>query len=283
MTDPIIKLAVEEDFALGDITSDNIFRAGDRCKAVFVAKEDMIVCGGEAAKQVFEYVDPRIKFAQLAPEGAAVKKGARIAAVEGPTLGVLRGERAALNFMQRMSAIASVARELSAIARKYGVMLTDTRKSQPGMRKFDKYAVRTGGARNHRMSLADGVLIKDNHIAAAGGITAAVKKIKNKIGHTSKIEVETKNLKEAAEALKAGADIIMLDNMRPAEIIKAKKLISGKAVIEVSGGVNKNNLEEYCKTGVDVVSMGALTHSVPAKDISMLVIKQKINKGDKNL
>ncbi|MDR1123027.1 MAG: carboxylating nicotinate-nucleotide diphosphorylase [Elusimicrobiota bacterium] len=275
MTDAIIKLAVEEDFGLGDITSDNIFTARDKCKAVFVAKEDMVVCGGEVAKQVFEYIDPRIKFTQLAPEGAQVKKGARIATAEGPTLTVLRGERAALNFMQRMSGVASAARELSAVARKYGVMLTDTRKSQPGMRRFDKYAVRTGGARNHRMSLADSVLIKDNHIAAAGGITAAVNRIKSKIGHTPKIEVETKNLKEAGEALKAGADIIMLDNMPPALIIKAKKLISGRAVIEVSGGVNKNNLEEYCKTGVDVISMGALTHSVPAKDISMLVVRQK--------
>jgi nicotinate-nucleotide pyrophosphorylase (carboxylating) len=238
----------------------------------------MVVCGGEAAKQVFEYIDPGIRFTQLAPEGARVKKGARVAVVKGPALTVLRGERAALNFMQRMSGIASAAREMSAIARKYGVMLTDTRKSQPGMRRFDKYAVRTGGARNHRMSLADSVLIKDNHIAAAGGITAAVNKIKSKIGHTPKIEVEAKNLKEAAEALKAGADIIMLDNMPPALVVKAKKLINGRAVIEVSGGVNKNNLEEYCKTGVDVISTGALTHSVPAKDISMLVIKQKSSK-----
>ena len=272
MIDPIIKLAVEEDFGLGDITSDNIFSAKDKCNAVFIAKEDMVVCGGEVAKQVFGYVDAKIKFTPLYPDGAVVKKGAKIAKIEGPVLTMLKGERPALNFMQRMSGIASAAREFSAVAKKYGVMLVDTRKSQPGMRKFDKYAVRTGGARNHRMSLSDSVLIKDNHIEAAGGIAKAVKIIKSKIGHTPKIEVEVKNLKEAAEALKAGADIIMLDNMKPAEIIKAKNLIKDKALIEVSGGVNKSNLEEYCRTGVDVISMGALTHSVPAKDISMIII-----------
>lgn len=273
MIDEIIKLAVEEDLGLGDITSDNIFSPKSKSKAVFVAKEDMIICGGNVAKQVFDYVDPSIKFKMLKEDGALVKKGAKIAEISGPTLTMLKAERPALNFMQRMSGIATASYELNKIAKKYGVMLVDTRKSLPGMRKFDKYAVRTGGARNHRMSLADSVLIKDNHIEAAGGITKAVNIIKSKIGHTPKIEVETKNLKEVAEALKAGADIIMLDNMTPAEIIKAKAVVKGKAVIEVSGGVNKNNLEEYCKTRVDVISMGALTHSVPAKDISMLIIK----------
>ena len=273
MIDPIIKLAVDEDCGLGDITSDNIFSLQDKCKAVFIAKEDMVVCGAQTAKEVFEYVDARVKFTPLYPDGAKVKKGAKIAKIEGPALSLLKGERPALNFMQRMSGIASMARELSQTAKKYGVMLVDTRKSQPGMRKLDKYAVRAGGARNHRMTLEGSVLIKDNHIEAAGGITKAVKTIKSKIGHMPKIEVETKNLKEVAEALKAGADIIMLDNMKPAEIIKAKNLVKGRAILEVSGGINKANLEMYCKTGVDVISMGALTHSAPAKDISMLIIK----------
>jgi len=173
--------------------------------------------------------------------------------------------------MQRMSGIASMSRELSQITAKYNVMLVDTRKSLPGMRKFDKYAVRIGGARNHRMSLADSVMIKDNHIAAAGSITKAVSIIKSKIGHTPKIEVETKNIAEVKEALKAGADIIMFDNMTPAEIKKAVALTHAKALTEASGGINKHNLEDYCKTGVDVISMGALTHSVPAKDISLLI------------
>lgn len=275
MTDKIIELAVEEDLGLGDITSDNIFEPADKAKACFLAKEDMVVCGGNIAKSVFDYIDPSIKFKMLKKEGEFVKKGTKIAEISGPALTMLKAERPALNFMQRLSGIATMAYALNKIAKKYDVMLVDTRKSLPGMRKYDKYAVRTGGAKNHRMSLADSVMIKDNHIAACGSITKAVALIKSRIGHTPKIEVETKNLKEVAEALKAGADIIMLDNMPVAQIIKAKKLINGKAIIEVSGGVNKDNLEEYCKTGVDVISMGALTHSVPAKDISMLVSEIK--------
>lgn len=275
MIDKIIELALEEDLGLGDITSDNIFTAEDKSKAVFLAKDDMVVCGGKVAEDVFNYVDPSVKFKMLKKDGAFVKKGTIISEVSGPTLSILKAERPALNFMQRMSGIATASREYSAIAAKYNVMIVDTRKSLPGMRKFDKYAVRTGGARNHRMSLADSVLIKDNHIAAAGSITKAVNIIKSKIGHTPKIEVEVKNLKEVKEALKAGADIVMFDNMTPSEIIKAKDLVAGKAIIEVSGGVNKNNLEEYCKTGVDVISMGALTHSVPSKDISLLILELK--------
>ncbi len=278
MIEKIIELAVEEDLGLGDITSDNIFTAKDKSIAYLVAKEDMVVCGGDIAAQVFAYIDPSVKFTLLAKEGQSVKKGAKIAKAEGGTLSILKAERPALNFMQRMSGIASASRELSAVAAKHGVMLVDTRKSLPGMRKFDKYAVRIGGARNHRMSLADSVMIKDNHIAAAGSITKAVAIIKSKIGHTPKIEVETKNLKEVKEAFGAGADIIMLDNMSPADIKEAVKIIKGKAITEASGGINKNNLDEYCKTGVDVISMGALTHSVPAKDISLLIeIRKKSN------
>lgn len=275
MIEKIIELAVEEDLGLGDITSDNIFTDKDKSVAYFVAKEDMVVCGGDIAAQVFGYIDPSVKFTMLAKEGQSVKKGAKIAKAQGSTLSILKAERPALNFMQRMSGIASASRELSAVAAKYGVMLVDTRKSLPGMRKFDKYAVKIGGARNHRMSLADSVMIKDNHIAAAGSITKAVQIIKSKIGHTPKIEVETKNIKEVKEALGAGADIIMLDNMSPDDIKEAVKIIKGKALSEASGGINKSNLDEYCRTGVDVISMGALTHSVPAKDISLLIEVRK--------
>jgi nicotinate-nucleotide pyrophosphorylase (carboxylating) len=273
MTEEIIKLAVAEDAGLGDITSENIFTPQDKSKAFFIAKDDMAVCGLEVASAVFNYVDNAAVFKPLVKEGQLVKKGAKLAQISGATLSLLKAERPALNFMQRLSGIATAARELNDIAKKYGVMLVDTRKSLPGMRKLDKYAVRAGGAKNHRMSLADGVLIKDNHIEAAGSIAKAVSKIKSKIGHTPKIEVEVKNLKEVKEALAAKADIIMLDNMPVPEIIKAVKLINKRAVVEVSGGVNKTNLEAYCKTGADVISMGALTHSAPAKDISMLIIK----------
>lgn len=271
MIEKIIALALEEDMGLGDITSDNIFTEKDKSTAYFIAKEDMLVCGTLVAKEVFEYVDDKIDFKILKQDGTFVKKGQTIAQVKGKTLSILKAERPALNFMQRMSAIASNAFELNKIAQKYGVMLVDTRKSLPGMRRFDKYAVKTGGAKNHRMSLSDGVLIKDNHIAAAGGIKQAVSKIRKAIGHTPKIEVEVKNLKEVKEALLAKADIIMLDNMKPAEIKKALKVINKQAITEASGGINKNNLEEYCKTGVDVISMGALTHSAGAKDISLLI------------
>jgi nicotinate-nucleotide pyrophosphorylase (carboxylating) len=272
MIDKIIELAVEEDLGLGDITSDNIFSPQDKSKAFFTAKDDMIVCGGNVAADVFNYVDPSLRFKMLKKEGELVKKGTKLAEISGSTLSMLKAERPALNFMQRMSGIATASYEFNKIAKKYNVMLVDTRKSLPGMRKFDKYAVRCGGAKNHRMSLADAVLIKDNHIEAAGGIEKAVKLIKSKIGHTPKIEVETKDLKEVKQALKAGADIIMLDNMTPAMIKDAVKLVAGKAITEVSGGVNKSNIEEYCKTGADSVSVGALTHSVPAKDISMLIV-----------
>ncbi|MBQ4494111.1 MAG: carboxylating nicotinate-nucleotide diphosphorylase [Elusimicrobiaceae bacterium] len=271
MIDKIIQLAIEEDMGLGDITSDNIFSEKDKSTAFFIAKEDMIVCGTLVAKEVFEYVDNKIDFKILKTDGMQVKKGQVIAQVKGTTLSILKAERPALNFMQRMSAIATKAGELNKIAKKYGVMLVDTRKSLPGMRKFDKYAVRVGGAKNHRMSLSDGVLIKDNHIAAVGGIRQAVLKIRKAIGHTPKIEVEVKNLKEVKEALLAKADIIMLDNMRPSEIKKMLKVINKQAIVEASGGINQNNLEEYCKTGVDVISMGALTHSIGAKDISLLI------------
>ena len=271
--DKIVELALEEDLSLGDITSDTIFAPQDKALAVITAKEDLVLCGLPTAREVFEAVDPTVTFKPLVQEGAWIKKGEKVLELTGSVLSILKAERTALNFMQRLSGIATAAREFSQVGRKYGVMIVDTRKTQPGMRRLDKYAVRVGGARNHRISLADSVMIKDNHIAAAGSITKAVEKIKSVIGHTPKIEVETTNLQEVKEALQAGADIIMLDNMTPDEIIRCKQEIDGRAIIEVSGGVNKDNLETYCKTGVDVISMGALTHSVPAKDLSLKIIK----------
>lgn len=271
--DKIIELALEEDLSLGDITSDTIFTPTDKARAVITAKEDLVLCGLPTAKEVFAAVDTNVVFTPLKQEGDAVKKGEKVLEVSGPVISILKAERTALNFMQRLSGIATAVREYAAIGNKYGVMITDTRKTQPGMRRLDKYAVRVGGARNHRISLADSVMIKDNHIAAAGSISKAVAKIKNAIGHTPKIEVETTNLDEVKEALAAGVDIIMLDNMTPDEIMRCKKEIAGRALVEVSGGVNKTNLETYCKTGVDVISMGALTHSVPAKDLSLKIVE----------
>lgn len=271
--DKIIELALLEDLSLGDITSDTIFTPEDRAEAVITAKEDLVLCGMNVAKEVFAAVDPAVAFLPLKKDGDAIKKGEKVLELKGAALSILKAERTALNFMQRMSGIATASREYAETGKKYGVMIVDTRKTQPGLRRLDKYAVRVGGARNHRISLADSVMIKDNHIAAAGSITAAVKKIKSVIGHTPKVEVETTNLDEVKEALAAGADIIMLDNMTPEEILRCKAEIAGRAIIEVSGGVNKSNLESYCQTGVDVISMGALTHSVPAKDLSLKIVK----------
>jgi len=273
MIEKIIQLALEEDLGLGDITSDNIFTPQDRAKAVIVAKEDLVLCGMEMARQTFWLVDESVSFQPLKKDGDWVKKGEEVLRLEGPTLSILKAERVALNFMQRMSGIATASREYADIAKPYGVMIVDTRKSQPGMRKLDKYAVRCGGARNHRMSLADSVMIKDNHIAAAGSITAAVARIKAAIGHTPKIEVETTNLQEVEQALQAGADIIMLDNMTPQQAAQAVQLIAGRALTEISGGINKQNLAAYCAAKPDVISSGALTHSVPSKDLSLKIIE----------
>lgn len=271
--DKIIELALLEDLSLGDITSDTIFTPENRAKAAIRAKEDLVLCGMDVAKTVFHAVDPDVIFTPLKKDGDNVKKGEVVLELTGSTLSILKAERTALNFMQRMSGIATASREYAAIGKKYGVMIVDTRKTQPGLRRLDKYAVRTGGARNHRISLADSVMIKDNHIAAAGSIMAAVKKIKDVIGHTPKVEVETTTLDEVKEALTAGADIIMLDNMTPEQIAVCKKEIAGRAIIEVSGGVNKTNLEAYCAVRPDVISMGALTHSVPAKDLSLKIVQ----------
>ncbi|MCI5821290.1 MAG: carboxylating nicotinate-nucleotide diphosphorylase [Elusimicrobia bacterium] len=271
--DKIVELALLEDLSLGDITSDTIFTPENRAQAAVTAKEDLVLCGLETAREVFAAVDAELVFTSLKKDGDFVKKGEKVLTLEGRTLSILKGERTALNFMQRLSGIATAAREYAEIGKKYGVMIVDTRKTQPGLRRLDKYAVRTGGARNHRISLADSVMIKDNHIAAAGSITAAVQKIKSVIGHTPKVEVETTNLAEVKEALQAGADIIMLDNMTPDQVAVCKKEIAGRAITEVSGGVNKTNLEAYCAARPDVISMGALTHSVPAKDLSLKIVK----------
>ena len=271
--DKIVELALLEDLSLGDITSDTIFTPENRAQAAVTAKEDLVLCGLETAREVFAAVDADLVFTSLKKDGDFVKKGEKVLTLEGRTLSILKGERTALNFMQRLSGIATAAREYAEIGKKYGVMIVDTRKTQPGLRRLDKYAVRTGGARNHRISLADSVMIKDNHIAAAGSITAAVQKIKSVIGHTPKVEVETTNLAEVKEALHAGADIIMLDNMTPEQVAVCKKEIAGRAITEVSGGVNKTNLAAYCAARPDVISMGALTHSVPAKDLSLKIVR----------
>ena len=269
--DKIVQLALEEDLGLGDITSDHIFTPQDRARAVVRAKEDLVLCGLEVARETFALVDEALDFKPLKKDGDEVKKGEVVLQLEGRTLSILKGERTALNFMQRLSSIASASRRYARLAAPYGVMVVDTRKTQPAMRRLDKYAVRVGGARNHRMSLSDSVMIKDNHIAAAGSIAAAVARIKAAIGHTPKIEVETTTLDEVDQALQAGADIIMLDNMTPAQAAQAVQRVAGRALTEISGGITEDNLEAYCQAKPDVISSGALTHSVPSKDLSLKI------------
>jgi len=265
----LIDLALEEDIGLGDITSRAVFPAKHRSRALIDAKQDLILCGLEIAAGVFAKVDPAIKVRLLARDGDRLKKGAVVLRLEGPTGSILTAERTALNFLQRLSGIATQARRYADAVKGTGVRVVDTRKTTPGWRALEKYAVRTGGCFNHRSSLAEQVLIKDNHIAAAGSLTKAVRLCRTAAPHGSKVEVETKNLAEVREACRAGADIILLDNMSPTQVRNAVAVIAGRAQVEVSGGVRFETLRAYALPGVDIISIGALTHSVAAADLSL--------------
>jgi len=273
--DTLIDLALEEDAAFGDVTSRSIFPVGHVSRAQILAREDMIVCGLDVAQRVISRVDPLLQTTLMTHDGARVKKGSAVLGVEGPTISLLTAERTVLNFLQRLSGVASLSARFAAAANAAGtgVRIVDTRKTTPGWRALEKYAVRCGGCFNHRSSLGEHVLIKENHIAAAGSLAKAVQLARACAPHCAKIEVETENLEDVREALGAGADVIMLDNMGPQQIRQAVELVDKTAVIEISGGVNLANLAEYALPGVDVISVGALTHSAPAADFSMLVIK----------
>ncbi|MSU50915.1 MAG: carboxylating nicotinate-nucleotide diphosphorylase [Opitutus sp.] len=271
-TDHLIDLALEEDAGLGDVTSRAIFSAKDRARGFIDAKQDLVVCGLDVAARVFERVDPALKVKLLARDGDRVKPGARVLSVTGPTGAMLTAERTALNFAQRLSGIATLARKFADAVAGTGVRIVDTRKTTPGWRALEKYAVRCGGCFNHRSSLGEHVLIKDNHIAAAGSLTRAVELAQAAAPHLAKIEVEATTLAEVKEALRAGAGVILLDNMTPDMIRRAGALIAGAAVVEVSGGVRFATLLDYALPGVDVISVGALTHSATAVDLSLTVL-----------
>lgn len=270
--DHLIDLALEEDAGLGDVTSRAIFSAQHRSRAFIDAKQELIVCGLGIATRVFARVDPALKAKPLVPDGARVKTGARVLDVSGPTATLLTAERTALNFVQRLSGIATLARKFADAVAGTGVRIVDTRKTTPGWRALEKYAVRCGGCFNHRSSLGEHVLIKDNHIAAAGSIAEAVQRARAAAPHLAKIEVEAKTLAEVKAALRAGAEVILLDNMAPEMIRRAVALIAGAAVVEVSGGVRLATLRDYALPGVDVISIGALTHSATAVDLSLTVL-----------
>lgn len=264
----IIKNALLEDMNSGDFNS-NLISKDIVGTGIITAKESGIVSGLCVAKETFNLIDEDIKFTSLKEDGDNVNTGEDIAVIEGRLQSILKGERVALNFLQRMSGIATKAKLYSEKVSKYSVKIVDTRKTTPGLRILEKYSVRVGGCFNHRYNLSDGIMIKDNHIKALGGIKNAVKKAKELAPHTTKIEVEVTNLKEVNEALEAKADIIMLDNMNLEEMKDSVKVIDGRAIVESSGNVNINRVEDIAKTGVDIISVGELTHSVKSLDLSL--------------
>jgi nicotinate-nucleotide pyrophosphorylase (carboxylating) len=269
--DRLIDMALEEDIGPGDITTIHTIPAGAVGRAVIVAKEDLVIAGLDIARRVFERLDGRVQFDSGYFDGDSVTRGRSAVELSGPLAALLTGERTALNFLQRLSGIATHVHACVAVLEGTGTQLLDTRKTTPGWRALEKYAVRAGGGRNHRMGLYDAVLIKDNHIAGAGGITAAVKGVRSHVDPEMTIEVETTNLEEVQEALDAGAHIIMLDNMSLDRIREAVQLVNGRAKLEVSGGITQEHLAALSAAGVDYISSGALTHSVRAVDLSMKI------------
>ena len=267
--DEIIKTAIDEDVNYLDISSEYIFAPEHRSEAYFLAKADGVLSGIDVAMRVFELLDDTFECTVHKRDGEKIKKGDIIAEFSGSTAALLKGERTALNLIQHMSGIATAANRAAKAVEGTKVSIADTRKTLPGLRALQKYAVTCGGGKNHRFNLSDAAMLKDNHIDAAGGITAAVTALRKKCGHMVNIEVETRNLDEVKEALAAGASIIMLDNMTNDEMSEAVKVVDGRALLEASGNITEENLREKAETGVDIISMGALTHSVKAFDISM--------------
>ena len=266
---PLIRLAITEDISTGDVTSEAIFSGEEKSSAYIMAKQDGIVCGGDLVKWVYAELDPSVKVEQIVSEGVAIAKGKTVITIEGPTKSILEGERTALNFFQRMSGIATKTHSIVKLTEGTSISILDTRKTLPGFRLLDKYAVKCGGGKNHRIGLYDMVLIKDNHIKAAGSITAAVEKVRAKWNDRFRIEVETTNLDEASEAVREHADIIMLDNMDVETMRKATEMIGGKAKIEISGNMDASKIDGVRSLKIDFISIGALTHSVDAFDWSM--------------
>jgi len=269
----IIKAALDEDIGTGDITTQATVSRKKKGRAQAIAKDDFVIAGIDVFAKTFQLLDKSIKVKKLMDDGCRAKKGDVIADVVGNLSNILRAERVALNIFQRMSGIATLTAQYVKAVHGTKAKILDTRKTMPGLRVLDKMAVRIGGGCNHRTGLYDGVLIKDNHIEAAGGITAAVKSQRKCLPHTLKIEVETKNIKEVKEALKSGVDIIMLDNMSVPAMKRAVDFVDGRALLEASGNVNLQRVSEIAATGVDLISIGEITHSVRAADISLKIIQ----------
>ncbi len=267
--DDLIKNAIKEDINYIDVATDYLLDENEVSEAVFVAKADGVLCGIDAAMRVFELLDNTFACVIHKKDGDVIKNGDLIAELKGKTVKLLKGERTSLNLIQHMSGIATLTNECVKETIGTPATIADTRKTLPGLGSLQKYAVTCGGGRNHRYNLSDCAMLKDNHIDAKGGITPAVKALREKIGHTVKIEVETRTLDEVREALAAGADIIMLDNMSNETMAQAVAIVDGKALLEASGNLTKERLRSVAQLGVDILSIGALTHSVTAFDISM--------------
>jgi len=269
--DQLIDMALAEDIGTGDITTDYLVPCHNQGHGIIVAKEDIVIAGLDIAKTVFQRLDPKVRLQSAYVDGAEIGCGDTVLVLEGSLRALLTAERPALNFLQHLSGIATHVRTYVNALKHRRVRLVDTRKTTPGWRVLEKYAVRMGGAHNHRMGLFDGILIKDNHIAACGGIRLAVASARKQISHLIKIEVEVSDLAGVHEALESGADVIMLDNMDIAHIREAVSVIQRRAVVEVSGGITLKHLAELAETGVDLISVGALTHSARAVDLSMRI------------
>jgi len=265
----IVERALVEDIGSGDITTLNIFGNDHAGSGLIIAKEKGIIAGLPLIKMIFKTLGDDLKWDQFSNEGDQLRSGDVIAEIRGKMQPILTGERVALNFLQRLSAIATITRAYVEKTAKYDCLVLDTRKTTPGLRVLEKYAVRVGGGVNHRLGLYDAALVKDNHIRGAGSIKNAVTGLRKKLPMTAKIEVEVENINQVREALEAGADIIMLDNMPPGTMKEAVGLIDGKALVEASGNITLDNVESVAETGVDYISVGALTHSVRSLDISM--------------
>lgn len=270
--DNLIKTALLEDINYLDTTTDYLIDESQQNTAKFLAKSDGVLCGLEVALRVFEILQPSGFEAKIFKnDGDKLKKGDIIAEIHGKTRTILKGERTALNLIQHMSGIATAANKAVEIVKGTKASIADTRKTLPGMRALQKYAVTVGGGRNHRYNLSDAAMLKDNHVDAGGGIANAVAKLRTKLGHMTKVELEVRNLDELKQALDAGVDVIMLDNMDCEEMKKAVEITNGRALLEASGGITDDKLREIALTGVDIISMGALTHSVKAFDISLKI------------
>lgn len=266
----VVAQALAEDLGLaGDITSEATVPENAVAAAMLRARKPGIVAGLAFAEEAFRQVDPRIVFQSVAKDGDHVGAGGTIARISGPARGILGAERVALNFLGRMSGIATLARRYVDSVAGTGATIVDTRKTTPGLRAIEKYAVRTGGGQNHRFGLFDAVMIKDNHIVAAGGIPEALRAVRARVGHMVKIEIEVDALEQLPEVLDHAVDVILLDNMPPATLRKAVQLIAGRAITEASGGVTLENVREIAETGVDLISVGALTHSAHVHDIGL--------------